>query len=165
MAAFLEQSLGMGRLEIVDTDLGAGNMGGDGQHRHPIAMGVEKTIDQMEISRAATAAADRQFPGEMRLGAGRESSAFLMAHMDPLDLLLESQRIGEPVQGVADDSIDALDARLGEGFGHIGCRGPTHHQLLWLYRSITRCSPSRAAYPPPNRTCRGESPVRCIRGR
>ena len=75
----------MGLLEVVDADLRAGDVGGDGQHRHAAAMGSRTAVDQVQVAGAATARADRQLAGEMGLRAGREGGAFLMAHVHPLD--------------------------------------------------------------------------------
>ena len=45
----------------------------------------------------------------MRLGTGREGRDLLVSDVDPLDLALSSQRIGQPVEAVADDAVDPLD--------------------------------------------------------
>ena len=62
--------------------------------------------------------ANRELAGQMRLGAGREGRDLLVPDMDPLDLALAAERVGQTVQAVADDAVDALDAgrsqRLGE---------------------------------------------------
>ena len=57
----------------------------------------------------------------MRLGAGREGRDFFMPDMHPLDLVLGADRIGESVQAVADDAIDALDAGCRKGCGELIC--------------------------------------------
>ena len=44
-----------------------------------------------------------------------------MADMDPFDLALPAQRVGEPVQAVADDAVDALDARCDQNLGKLIC--------------------------------------------
>ena len=60
-------------------------MRGDRQHRHAAALAVEQAVDQMQVARTAAAGANRQLARQMRLGAGREGGALLMAHVDPLD--------------------------------------------------------------------------------
>jgi hypothetical protein len=50
----------MRRLEIIDADLRARDMGGDRQHRHAAAVAIEQAVDQMQIARAAAAGADRE---------------------------------------------------------------------------------------------------------
>ena len=57
----------------------------------------------------------------MRVGAGRESRHFFMPDMHPLDLALAADRVGEPIQAVADDAIDALDAGRRESLGELIC--------------------------------------------
>ena len=82
----------------------------------------------MEVARPATARADGKAVGEVRLGTGGEGGDFLMAGMDPRHVLLPPHRIGDRIEAVTDDSIDALHARgsecgdelVGDGLGHAG---------------------------------------------
>ena len=75
----------------------------------------------------------------MRLGTRREGRDLLVPDVDPLDLALAPQRVGQPIQAVADDAVDPLHARCGEnlrelvrdGFGHVSpplrsARGARH---------------------------------------
>ena len=55
---------------------------------------------------------------EVRLGAGGEGGRLLVPHVDPVDLLLPAQRIGEAVQRSPDHAIDAPHAGDAQGFGH-----------------------------------------------
>ena len=102
----------MRRLEIVDADLAARDVCRDRQHRHAAAMAVEQAVDQMQVARPAAAGADRQLAGQMRLGTRGKGTGLLVPHVDPVDGSQAPQRIGEAVQRIADDAIDALDARL-----------------------------------------------------
>jgi hypothetical protein len=52
----------------------------------------------------------------VRFGPGRESRDLLVPHVHPFDLGLAADRVGQPVQAVADDAIDPLHAGGGEGF-------------------------------------------------
>ena len=79
-------------------------------------MAVEQAVDEVQIARSAAAGADRELAGQMRLGAGREGRNLLVPDMDPLDLALPAERVGQAVQAVADNAINPLDARCGEGF-------------------------------------------------
>ena len=81
-------------------------------------MAVEQAVDQVQVARTTAAGAHGQLAGQMRLGARREGRALLMAHVDPLDRLLSPQRIGEAVQGVADNAVDALNANVAEHVGN-----------------------------------------------
>ena len=76
----------------------------------------------MQVAWAATAGADREFARQMRLGAGRESGDLLMPDMDPLDLALPADCIGEAVKAVTNNAIDALDTGRRPGSPQIGLR-------------------------------------------
>ena len=65
----------------------------------------------------------------MRLGAGREGGDLLVADMNPLDLPLAADRVGQAVQAVADDAVNSLDAGRGESFGEL-VRNCLHVPLL-----------------------------------
>ena len=83
--------------------------------RRPRAVAVEQAVDEVQIAGAATARADGEFARQMRLGASREGSDLLVPDVDPLDLALSSQSVGEGIEGIADYAIDPLDARGCEG--------------------------------------------------
>ncbi len=123
----------MGRLEIVDADLGARNVRGNRQHRHAAAMAIEQAVDEMQIAGTAASGADRELAGQMRLGAGRKRAGLLVAHMHPVDAADPPQRIGEAVQGVADDTIDALDAGLLQRLRHVVGNDPGHRVVSCSY--------------------------------
>src|SRR5262245_22332966 len=97
----------MGGLEVVDADLPARNMCGDRQHRHAAAMAVVEPVDEVQVARTAAARADGELAGEMRLGAGGEGRGLLVTHMNPVDALDATQRVGEPVERIAYDAVDA----------------------------------------------------------
>ena len=85
MAAFPEQDFRMGLLEVAAADLGTGDLGGDREHRHPVAMAIEQAVDEMQVAGPAAAGADGERPGHLRLGAGGEARHLLVAHMHPAD--------------------------------------------------------------------------------
>lgn len=109
----------MGLLEISGSDLGRRNMGRDRQHRHARAVAIEQAIDEMQVAGSATTGTHRDAAGEMRLCAGGKGRDLLVAHVNPFDLALATNRVREAVQAVAHDSIDALDARGGERLGEL----------------------------------------------
>ena len=113
-------------LEIAAADLGRGNLRGDAEHGHARAVTVEQTVDEVQVARPAAAGADRELAGQMRLGAGRERRDLLVPDMDPLDLALPADGVGQAVQAVADNAVDPLDARRGEGLGELVCNGLCH---------------------------------------
>jgi hypothetical protein len=65
----------------------------------------------------------------MRLGAGREGGDLFMADVNPLDLALSSQRVGQPIEAVADNAVDSLDAGRRKGFSEL-IRHRPHYPLL-----------------------------------
>src|ERR1700733_10732083 len=103
MAALFEQRLGMRFLEIARANLRGGDVGRDRQNWNTRPMTVEQAVNEMEIARAAAAGTNSEGAGEMRFRAGRKSGNFLMPNVDPFDLLLAADRIGDAVQAVAND--------------------------------------------------------------
>jgi hypothetical protein len=126
VTAFLEQVLGMRSLEVIDPDLSARDVGGDRKHRYVVAVGVEQTADEVEVAGATAAGADRQLPSEVSLGASCEGGSLLMANVDPFDRFQAPKSVGESIQRVPDNAIDALHTRLRERFGHVVCCGSAH---------------------------------------
>jgi len=55
----------------------------------------------------------------MRLGTRCEGGDLPVPDVDPLHLALTPQRVGQPVQAVADDAVDPLHTRCREGFGEL----------------------------------------------
>ena len=51
----------------------------------------------------------------MRLGTSCEGRDLLVPDVDPLDLALSPQRVGEAVEAIADNAIDPLDASRSQG--------------------------------------------------
>ena len=109
----------MGLLEIAAADLGRGDVRGDAEHGYTGAVTIEQAVDEVQIARSAAPGADRELTRQMRLGAGREGSDLLVPDMDPFDLPLAAYRIRQTVQAVTDNSIDAVHAGGGEGFGEL----------------------------------------------
>src|ERR1700722_3786842 len=92
----------------------------NGQHRNPAAMAIIKTVDQMQIAGTTTPGAHCQFSREMRLCSGGKRCCLFVAHMNPADLFLSSDRIGDAVQRVAGNSVNPLDS----------CRRKSLHQYV-----------------------------------
>ncbi len=134
VAAFLEEVLRVGLLEVAGADLGRGNVRRDRQHGQARAMAVEQPVDEVQIARPAAAGADRQGVGQMGLGPGREGGHLLVTHVNPFDLALATDRVGQAVQAVADDAVDALNPGGGEGFGELIGDGAGHRSSPGLRR-------------------------------
>jgi hypothetical protein len=73
--------------------------------------------------------ADGKLARQMCLGAGRECGHLLVAHVNPLDLFLPSDRVSQTIEAVADDAVDPLDANGCERFGELVSHGPGHAVL------------------------------------
>src|SRR6202521_2087445 len=112
MAAFLEQELRMGRLEIIDADLGARNVRRYRENRRSAAVAIEESVDQMQISRSAAPGAYCQFAGQLSLRARRESRRLLVPNRHPFDLPPLTECIGESIKRIADGAVDAVYAGL-----------------------------------------------------
>ena len=84
-AALAEQLLRVGLLEVAAADLGARDVRGDRQHRHPAAVRVEQPVDQVQVARSAAARAHRELAGQRGLGGRRERRRLLVADVDPGD--------------------------------------------------------------------------------
>jgi hypothetical protein len=80
-------------------------------------MTVEQSIDEVKIARTAASGADGERARELRVCAGRESGNLLMADMDPVDLALAPDRVGDAVEAVANDTVDTLHAGSCQGLG------------------------------------------------
>src|SRR4051812_39431868 len=131
MAAFAEKVLRMRLLEVAGADFGRGDMRGDRQHRYARAMAVEEPVDEVQVAGSTAPGADRQAPGQLRLGARRERRDLLVADMDPCDFALPADCVRQAVQAVADDPVDPLDACRRERCGELVCNCP-HLSAPWF---------------------------------
>ena len=109
-AALAEQLLRMRLLEVLRADLGARDVRGDRQHRNPAALRVEQTVDQMQVARPAAAGADRKLSGQRRIGGRRERGRLLVTDVLPSDFTGTPDRVGESVEAVAREAVDAAHA-------------------------------------------------------
>jgi hypothetical protein len=65
-------------------------------------VGVKQSVDEVQVAWAATAGADRQLACELGLRPGREGRRLFVADMNPLDLPVSADGIGNRVEAVAD---------------------------------------------------------------
>src|SRR4029077_20572043 len=101
---------------IPGAELGRRDLRRNGKYRHARPVTVEQTVDEMQIARATASRTDRELSCQVRLGTGRESRDLLVPHMHPFDLALAADRIGQPIQAVADDAIYPLHTGCSEDF-------------------------------------------------
>jgi len=113
----------MGFLKIAGADFGRGDMGRNGNHRHAGAVAVEQPVDEVQIAGPATAGANGEFAGEMRLGASGKCRHLLVTNMQPFDCFGAPQGVGEPIKAVADQAIDTFDPGRRERRHHLICNG------------------------------------------
>src|ERR1700733_10933240 len=119
MTALFEQDFRMGLLEISGADFGRRDLRRNRKHGHARAVAVKEAVDEVQIAGATAASANGELARQMRLGAGRERGDLLVPDVDPLDLALPAQGVGEAVEAVADNAIDPLDARCGQGLDEL----------------------------------------------
>lgn len=112
VAAIDEQPLGMGLLEVAAADLGAGDLRGQREHRRAGAVRVVQALDQVGVAGAAASGADREPPGDLRLGGGGERAGLLVAHVYPLDAVGAADGVHDRVEAVAHDPVDPPHSRL-----------------------------------------------------
>ena len=111
----------MGFLEISGAEFGRGDLRRNGKHWYARPLTIEQPVDEVQIARSTASGADRKLSCQVRLGTGRKGRDLLVPHMNPLDLSLAADRIGQPIQAVADDAIYA-SRRLRRGFLQIDQR-------------------------------------------
>ena len=96
-------------LKIAAADLGRWDLGRDGEHRRAAAMGVVEPVDEVQVARPAAPGTDGELARQMRLSSGRERGDFLVPDVNPLDLSLAPNGVGQPVEAITHDAVDALD--------------------------------------------------------
>ena len=82
-AAFPEQLLGVGLLEVAGADLRRRDVRGDREDRDTTAVCVEQSVDQVQVAGPATSHAHREFTGERGFGGRGERRRLLVSDMPP----------------------------------------------------------------------------------
>ena len=104
-------------------------------------MGVEQAVNEVEVAGPAGAGADGEGTGEVGLGAGGEGGALLVAGVDPLDVAVLAQGLGEPVEAVAHHPVDPLHPRPRQGRHEEVGNVRAHGQLSWGLRTGGKAGP------------------------
>jgi len=60
-------------------------------------MSIEEAVDQVKVAGAAATRAGREFPAQLSLCASRKRGSFFVPHVDPSELAIQAQRIGQAV--------------------------------------------------------------------
>src|SRR5438105_14310287 len=85
----------------------------------------------MQVARSAAAGADRELTREMGLATGGNRD-LLVPDMNPFDLALTAQRVGQPVETVTDDAINPFDPRRDENVGKLIRYPLCHHSFPFI---------------------------------
>jgi hypothetical protein len=97
-------------LKVHASDLVAGDVCGDGENGNAAAVAVEEAVDEMEISGPAACGADGERASEVGFGSGGEGGDLFVADVHPLKRAVFAKGIGEAIQGVSRESVDAFNA-------------------------------------------------------
>src|SRR5208337_873749 len=105
VAALREKMFRVGLLEVPAAYLIAWNLRRDGQDGHAAAVAVVESVDQVQVSGAATSRANRQPTGKMGLRARRKGCRLFVPKMDPIQLSCRSNRLGNAVERVTGNTV------------------------------------------------------------
>ena len=72
-------------------------------------MAIEEAVDKVKVAGAATPGADCKLAGHVRVRARGKGRHFFVADVDPLDGFLSAHRVGDPIERIADYSVDSLN--------------------------------------------------------
>ena len=73
-----------------------------------VPVGIKQAVDQMEVARAAAAAAYGQIAGKLCFRTGGEGAHFLMPHVNPFNGFLPAEGVRNGVQTVTHNAVNAL---------------------------------------------------------
>src|SRR4051812_4366866 len=90
---------------------------GDGEHRSAVEFGVVESVQEMDAAGSASCDADTELSGELCIATRHESRGLFVACLDEPDLVLMSaERFDDPVDAVARDAEDGINAPIDESF-------------------------------------------------
>src|SRR5262245_4702553 len=72
-------------------------------------MRIEQPVDEMKIAGSAAAGTNCELARKMGLTAGGESCGLFVPDMNPFELALAAQRVGQPIKAIADDAVNPFD--------------------------------------------------------
>ena len=119
------------------------------QDRGARAVGVHHPLDEVGVAGTATARADREAAGELRLGRGGKRRPLLVVNVHPVDAALRGSAtaahgVAERVEAVAHQPVDAGHTRLDQDLEQIVGYVPGHAVPLC---STSQVWPSRENVP------------------
>jgi hypothetical protein len=112
--ALAEELLRVGLLEVPGADLRRRDVRGDREDGHAGAVRVVEPVDEVQVARPAAARADREVPGEVGFGRRGERGRLLVTDVLPADRAVLADGVGEAVEGVPGQTVDAVDVVLAE---------------------------------------------------
>jgi hypothetical protein len=118
MAALRKEVVWVRFLEIAASDFTARYLRGNRQDRNAAAVTVIQTVDQMQVTWAATPRAHREFSREVCFRAGSKGGRLFMSYVNPLNLLLPANCIGYSVERIAWNAINSRYSGLSEDINH-----------------------------------------------
>ncbi|MNI17620.1 hypothetical protein D3C73_709960 [compost metagenome] len=118
MATLPKELIRMRFLEIASADFFRRYLCCNRQNRDTRPVAVKQPIDQMQVTGTATPCADGEFAGDMSFRASGKGCSLFVASMNPLDIASFAQGFRQPVQAVADNSIDPFYASGVQDLGH-----------------------------------------------
>jgi hypothetical protein len=113
-AAVLEQAFRMGRLEVVDADLAARNMGRDREHSDAAAVAIEQPVDEMKGCRVRSFRHRRRARPSGGPRRRQRTPRPPLAHVDPVDLSKAAKRVAKAIEAVDHHAGNAFHANLGQ---------------------------------------------------
>ena len=116
MAALSEEMLWFGLLKISAPDFIAWNLRRDGQDGNTAAVTVVEPVDQMQVPGTAAPSADRQPAREMSFRSSGKRCCLFMPHVNPLNLFLCANRVGDAVERVAANTVNLPNSCFSENF-------------------------------------------------
>ncbi len=111
-------------------------MRGNRQHRHPAAVAIKQSVDEVQVAGTATSGTHGELTGQVGLRPGGERGSFLVPHVNPFDAFQPTQRVGEAVEGIPNDSIDSLYHRRWTTFP-LSSRRSSYSWMSALPRTLT----------------------------
>jgi hypothetical protein len=135
-------------LKIAAADFGRGDMGGDGQHRHVVAVAVKQAVDQMQVAGPQEPAQTASSPVSCASApAAKAATSSWRVGIHSMVHLVEA--VAKSVQGIAGDAPDTFHASLFERFRNIcshglfhGCPSPFCDNAYKLRRKSPYCPSS-----------------------
>jgi hypothetical protein len=118
MAAFPKKLIRMRFLEITSTNFLGRDLRCNCENRDTRPVAVKQPVDQMQVARTAATRANSEFAGDMSFRASGKGCSLFVASMNPLDITSFAQGFCQPIQAIADNTINPFYAGRVQDLGH-----------------------------------------------